>query len=88
MVVEDAALKLVVLATVQGVLDVKTERATESFDDGPIVFEQVILCCEKSRSMSCCSWYDFCVPVWWLGRRNILEACSRKVSCSFLYLRK
>ena len=30
-------LELVVVATVQGVLNVETERALEYFDDGPIV---------------------------------------------------
>ena len=83
---DDTVLKLVVVATVQGILNVETERAPESFDNGPIVLEQVILCCEKGQSMGCRSWYNFCVPVWWLGRRNILEACCCEVSCSFLYL--
>ena len=87
-VLEDTVLELVVVATVQGVLNVETECAPESFDNGPIVLEQVILCCEKGRSMGCRSWYNFCVPIWGLGRRNILEARCRKVSCSFLYLRK
>ena len=32
-------LQLVVVATDQGVLDVGTQRATESFYDGPIVLE-------------------------------------------------
>ena len=38
-VLEDTVLELVVVAAVQGVLNVETDGASESFDDDPIVLE-------------------------------------------------
>ena len=46
LVVYDTMSELVVIATIQGVLDVGTQCVTESFDDGSLVLENVVFYCE------------------------------------------
>ena len=41
-VLEDVIFQLVVVSAVQGVSNVETDGASESFDNGPIVLEKVI----------------------------------------------